>query len=90
MTEAQQLPSQSPGRQDYQAAAALYLHQFNQDTLGWNLVVQQARESQRLAQLLVALIEIGGQAPEPLNSPAGIAGLKAVATGMAVDDPPPS
>ncbi len=82
----QALPSQAPGRADYQRAAALMLHQYRQDTLGWNDVMADADQEQRLSALVMAIVEIAGQAPDPLSSPRGMAALQAVATGMAVDD----
>lgn len=87
----QALPSQAPGRADYQRAAALCLHQYGGDTLGWNSVMAEADQLCRMSSLVVALVEIAGRAPEPLNSPAGLAALQAVATGMALDeDLPPT
>lgn len=85
----QALPSQAPGRGDYQRAAALMLHQYRGDTLGWNSVMAEADQAGRLSALVVALVEIAGRAPELLNTPEGMAGLQAVAQGMAIDEDPP-
>lgn len=93
MTEQPQpLPSQALGRADYQRAAALLLHQYRGDTLGWNSVAAEADQLGRMSALLLAVGEIAGQSPEPLASAKGMAGLQAVAQGMALDDdanPPP-
>ncbi len=90
MTEHTPVESQAPGRADYQRAAALMLHQYRGDTEGWNAVMVDADELGRMSALVVALVEIAGRAPEALNTPEGMAGLQAVAQGMALDDPPPS
>jgi hypothetical protein len=89
MTEQQPLPSQAPGRADYQRAAAMLLHQYRHDTEGWNAVVAEADQLARMSALLLAVGEIAGQSAEPLASPEGMAGLQAVAQGMALDDDPP-
>jgi hypothetical protein len=88
MTEQQALPSQAPGRADYQRAAALMLHQYRHDTLGWNSVMAETDQAGRLSALLLAVVEIAGHSPEPLASPKGMAGLQAVAAGMALDATP--
>jgi hypothetical protein len=86
----QPLPSQAPGRADYQRAAALMLHSYRGDIEGFNSVMAEADQLARMSALVLAIVEIAGQSPEPLASPKGMAGLQAVATGMAVDDPPAS
>jgi hypothetical protein len=86
MTEQQALPSQTPQRSDYQRAAALMLHQFRRDTEGFNSVMAEADQLGRLSSLVLAIVEMAGQAADPLASPKGLAGLQAVAAGMAIDD----
>jgi hypothetical protein len=91
MTEQPQpLPSQAPGRADYQRAAAMLLHQYRGDIEGWNSVVAEADQLARMSSLLLAVGEIAGQSPEALATPQGMAGLQAVAAGMALDDDPPA
>lgn len=92
MTEQPQaLPDQTPGNADIRRAAALMLHQFQGDQLGWNSVMAESDQLGRLSSLVAAIVMIAGQATDPLASPAGLAGLRAVATGMALDEdePPP-
>ncbi len=90
MTADQQpLESQAPQRTDYQRAAAALLHQCRQDTLGWNSVMAEADPAGPMSALILAIGEIAGRAPEPLASPQGMAGLQAVAQGMALDDSDP-
>lgn len=90
MTEQQQaLPDQTPTHADYRRAAALMLHQYSGDQLGWNDTLAEADQLGRISALVLAVVEIAGTAPEPLKCPARIAGLRAVATGMALDEDPP-
>lgn len=86
MTEQQALPDQTPTHADYRRAAALMLHQFQGDQLGWNDVLAEADQLGRLSALVLAVVQIAGSTPEALNSPQGIAGLRAVAAGMALDE----
>jgi hypothetical protein len=55
-------------------------------------VAAEAHQLARMSALLLAVGEIASQSPEPLATPEGMAGLQAVAQGMALDDgtdPPP-
>ncbi|OBH01245.1 hypothetical protein A5696_13865 [Mycobacterium sp. E2699] len=89
MTEQQALPSMIPTRADFQRAAALCLHAYGHDPQGVNHVLAEADQLGRLSSLVLALVEIAGRAPEPLASPAGIAGLRMVCAGMALDEDTP-
>ncbi|OBG30971.1 hypothetical protein A5672_27195 [Mycobacterium alsense] len=87
--DTQPLPSMVPGRADFQRAAALCLHAYGYDPQGVNSVLAEADQEGRLSALVLALVEMA-TAPEPLNSPAGIAGLRNVALGMSLDTDTPN
>lgn len=91
MTEQRQaLPDMTPTRADFQRSAALCLHAYGHDAEGVNSVLAEADQLGRLSSLVLAIVEIAANAG-PLRSSAGIAGLRMVATGMALDeDPPPA
>lgn len=86
MTETHTPETQAPQRADYQRAAALMLHQYRGDTLGWNAVMEEADQLGRLSAMVIAIVEMAGHAPIPPATPEGMAGLQAVAHGMALDD----
>lgn len=87
MTEQPQaLPDQTPRHADYRRAAAIMLHQYQHDQLGWNDVLAEADQLGRMSSLVIAVVEIAGKADVPLASPEGIAGLLAVTRGMALND----
>jgi hypothetical protein len=78
--------TQAPAPADYRRAAALMRHQYRGDTLGWNAVMEEADQLGRISAMVIAIVEMAGHAPEPLATPEGMAGLQAVAQGMALDD----
>lgn len=77
---------QAPGRDDYRRAAALMVHVYAGDVLGFNDTMAEADQLGRMSSLVIAVVEIAGKADVPLASPEGIAGLRAVAAGMALDE----
>lgn len=74
-----------PTRADFGRAAELCMAAYDHDPMTVNAHLAAADQEGRLSSLILALVEIAGNAG-PLNSPQGKVGLQQVAWAMQLDD----